>query len=39
MRILGIITTFFVGLVVLLGFLLGVRSLADIRRYFRIRSM
>lgn len=39
MRSLGILTTAFLGLVVLFGVLVGVRSIPDVRRYLRIRSM
>lgn len=39
MRTIGIITTGFFGLIALLGLLIGVRSVPDIRRYLRMRSM
>jgi hypothetical protein len=39
MRIIGIITTCFVGAVALVGVLLGIRSMPDFRRYLRMRSM
>ena len=39
MRTLGIITTGVAGVVALLGVAIGVRSIPDIRRYLRIRSM
>lgn len=39
MRFLGIITTGVIGLIAVLGVLVGIRSVPDIRRYFRIRSM
>ncbi len=39
MRTVGIIFTSLVGVMVLLGLLLGVRSIPDVRRYFRMRSM
>ncbi len=39
MRVIGIITTSAAALAVLLGLAVGVRSVPDIRRYFRIRSM
>jgi hydrogenase maturation protease len=39
MRALGIVTTAFLGLVVLFGVLVGVRSIPDVKRYLRIRSM
>lgn len=39
MRIIGIITTSLVALLAIFGILLGFRSVPDVRRYFRIRSM
>lgn len=39
MRTLGFITTGFVGLVALFGVALGIRSVPDVKRYLRIRSM
>jgi len=39
MRTLGFITTGFIALVALFGLVIGVRSIPDVRRYFRIRSM
>lgn len=39
MRTIGIITTSAVGLGVLVGVLLGIRSVPDLRRYLRMRSM
>lgn len=39
MRTVGIIFTGFVGLLVVIGLLVGVRSIPDVRRYFRMRSM
>jgi hypothetical protein len=39
MRIIGIITTSLVALLAIFGILLGLRSVPDVRRYFRIRSM
>lgn len=39
MRIVGIIATSAAGAVVLVGALVGVRSIPDIRRYLKIRSM
>jgi len=39
MRTLGIITAGFGSLVALAGVVLGVRSVPDVRRYLRIRSM
>lgn len=39
MAVVGIIALVIVGLVVLVGLLVGIRSAGDIRRYFKIRSM
>ena len=39
MRTIGIITTGIVALVALIGVVLGLRSISDMRRYLRIRSM
>lgn len=39
MRTIGIITTGLAGLVALFGVVLGVRSVPDVKRYFRIRGM
>ncbi len=39
MRTVGIITTLLAGLVALLAVAVGVRSIPDIRRYLRMRSM
>jgi hypothetical protein len=39
MRVIGIITTSVVALVVAVGAAIGVRSIPDLRRYLRIRSM
>lgn len=39
MRTIGIITTGIVGAVALVGVLLGLRSINDVRRYLRMRSM
>jgi hypothetical protein len=39
MRTIGIITTVVVGAVALFGVVIGVRSLDDVRRYLRMRSM
>jgi hypothetical protein len=39
MRTLGIITTGFAGVVALFGVVLGIRSVPDVKRYLRIRSM
>ncbi len=39
MRTIGIITTCAAGLVALGGVVLGIRSVPDIKRYFRIRGM
>ena len=39
MRIVGVIATGGAGVLVALGLLLGVRSIPDIKRYMKIRSM
>jgi hypothetical protein len=39
MRTLGIITTGFAGVAALFGVILGIRSVPDVKRYLRIRSM
>jgi hypothetical protein len=39
MRIIGIITTTVVALLALVGVALGIRSVPDIKRYLRMRSM
>ena len=39
MRTIGIITTGVVAVVALVGVLLGLRSIGDVRRYLKIRSM
>ncbi len=39
MRIIGIFATSLVALLAIFGILLGLRSVPDVRRYFRIRSM
>ena len=39
MRTVGIITTAVVGLLAAFGVVLGVRSVPDVQRYLRIRSM
>lgn len=39
MRTIGIITTSVAGVVALIGVLLGIRSVPDVRRYLRMRSM
>jgi len=39
MRILGFITLIIVLLVVLVGLIVGVRSIPDIRRYLKIKAM
>ncbi len=39
MRIIGIITTSLLGLGAVIGAVVGVRSVPDVKRYFRIRSM
>lgn len=39
MRTVGIITTVAVGLLAVFGVVLGVRSVPDVQRYLRMRSM
>jgi hypothetical protein len=39
MKVIGLITVIIVGLVVLVGVLVGLRSIPDIRRYMKIRAM
>jgi hypothetical protein len=39
MRTIGIIATGIVGAVALLGVVIGIRSVGDIKRYLRMRSM
>lgn len=39
MKTVGIVFTALVGLGALVGVLVGVRSIPDIRRYFKMRSM
>jgi hypothetical protein len=39
MRVIGIITTGVVALVAVVGVVLGLRSISDVRRYLRMRSM
>ncbi len=39
MKVVGLITVIIVGLVVLVGIIVGLRSIPDVRRYFRIRAM
>ena len=39
MRTVGIVTTGVVGLLALAGVALGIRSVPDIQRYLRMRSM
>lgn len=39
MRTVGIIFTGFMGLLVVFGLFVGVRSIPDVRRYLRMRSM
>lgn len=39
MRVVGIITTSLLGLGLIGGLVLGVRSVPDVRRYFRMRAM
>lgn len=39
MRVVGIIATSLAGIVALLGLIIGIRSISDIRRYLKMRSM
>jgi hypothetical protein len=39
MRVIGIIATSVVAVVVVVGAAIGVRSIPDLRRYLRMRSM
>ncbi len=39
MRAVGIVTTSVLGLVALFGVALGIRSVPDVQRYLRMRSM
>lgn len=39
MRTTGIVTTGIVGLLALVGVVLGIRSVPDVKRYLRMRSM
>lgn len=39
MRTIGIIATGVVGLVALVGVVVGIRSVSDVKRYLRMRSM
>ena len=39
MRTIGIITICFLGLIVIFGLVIGIRSVPDFKRYLRIRSM
>jgi hypothetical protein len=39
MRTIGIITTGVVAVVALVGVVLGLRSISDVRRYLKMRSM
>ena len=39
MRTIGIITTAIVGAVAVVGVLIGLRSIGDMKRYLRMRSM
>lgn len=39
MKVIGVIATGIVGLFALIGVLVGVRSIPEVRRYFRMRSM
>lgn len=39
MRVVGIIATTFAGAVAVVAAVTGIRSIGDIKRYFKIRSM
>lgn len=39
MRVVGIIATSLAGIVALFGIVIGIRSIPDVRRYLKIRSM
>jgi len=39
MKVIGLITVIIVGLVVLIGVIVGLRSIPDVRRYLKIRAM
>jgi hypothetical protein len=39
MRVIGIITTSVLAVVAVVGVVLGLRSISDVRRYLRMRSM
>ena len=39
MRLIGKVTTFLLGASAVAGFVLGVRSVPDIKRYLRMRAM
>ena len=39
MRVIGIITTSVVGIVVVVGAIVGFRSLGDFKRYLKMRGM
>ncbi len=39
MRVIGLITTGFAGVAAIFGVAIGIRSVPDVKRYFRIRSM
>lgn len=39
MKVIGIVATSIVGLLALIGVAVGVRSLPEVKRYLRIRSM
>jgi hypothetical protein len=39
MKVVGVIATGIVGLVALIGVLVGVRSIPEVKRYVRMRSM
>jgi hypothetical protein len=39
MKVIGLITVVIVALVVLIGVVVGLRSIPDVRRYLKIRAM
>lgn len=39
MKVIGIVATGIVGLFALIGIAVGIRSIPEVKRYFRMRSM